>query len=1014
MAENRSYKIMVFRPTWEEFKNFAKYVEYMESMGAHKAGLAKVIPPPEWVPRKSGYDVQDLNLTIPAPICQVVTGKQGLYQQINIQKKPMSVRQYQELANSERYATPRHFDYEDLERKYWKNITYVAPIYGADVSGSITDNDVNEWNINRLGTILDFVNEDYGISIEGVNTAYLYFGMWKTTFAWHTEDMDLYSINFLHFGAPKTWYAIPPEHGRRLERLANGFFPSSYKTCQAFLRHKMTLISPQILKQYSIPYNKITQEAGEIMITFPYGYHAGFNHGFNCAESTNFACERWVEYGKRASQCTCSKDMVKISMDTFVKRFQPDRYDKWLKGEDVGPHPEEPDRKVAAPLPLPQDILCNKNNPTLPQSYMEGPFKKKKGRMMAGYPNFAEFPPELQLQLMEEDQNLSFGDDLQPDEQQMEVLEDIWLKAGEIDAEDVDICDDGYNVKKGRKMKVKRNRKGRKEEGAKAKKQCGKIVALAPASPGTDDLVKSLVAQESDLINKKKLKHKERRRKKKDEAPSVAPPEASPPPAPVPPPPAPAPPPEEIDQVKAQAAVDRIIRQADEEYERTLALYPPPIAAIRPPPPPPINKGYESAFLSFLQSSGRSLPSSLVRPAKLADSVSLSPIKKELQQISQELPGTSASPDLELFGQLQGNSRTPPSVFYQRPAAAETITLYSAPSAEPLANNQRTPPSLLQKLVPITAAPAGRKPSTFWTNPSFYSVNSCPKMIYVNRDRLFPLTSQPIRLEAPQGPKVVVEPVKQPEPEGARAGGKAPAPTAMHRQLLKCQSGDFRKGRRLKILKELVQFCKNRMEPRVPPVAPSLDPVVQLDDVLNQFPLQQRQLLKRGLSVKPAIDNRLAIGPEEEVWGKHKNGRFYRGRVLAVKPRPRLCIQFECDRTFVEDIGTDCLVDWLGAQDPVEGDRIRVRWTDGVIYEARCVARNDALYYTVLFEDLSQRDLSRGSVYSLKESIPKRVMAKLDVWLQSHASAMTHREHLYELERTLPEKRPVKVKTPET
>lgn len=52
-------------------------------------------------------------------------------------------------------------------------------------------------------------------------------------------------------------YSIPPEHGRRLERLANGFFPGSYKTCQAFLRHKMTLISPQILKQYSIPYNKV-------------------------------------------------------------------------------------------------------------------------------------------------------------------------------------------------------------------------------------------------------------------------------------------------------------------------------------------------------------------------------------------------------------------------------------------------------------------------------------------------------------------------------------------------------------------------------------------------------------------------------------------------------------------------------------------------------------------------------------------------------------------------------------
>lgn len=556
---------MVFRPTWEEFKDFSKYVQVMESQGAHKAGLAKVIPPPEWVPRKSGYNIDDLDVTIPAPICQVVTGKQGLYQQINIQKKPMTVQQYRELANSERYATPKHFDYEDLERKYWKNITYVAPIYGADVSGSLTDSDVNEWNINRLGTILDFVNEDYGISIEGVNTAYLYFGMWKTTFAWHTEDMDLYSINYLHFGAPKTWYSIPPEHGRRLERLANGFFPGSYKTCQAFLRHKMTLISPQILKQYTIPYNKITQEAGEIMITFPYGYHAGFNHGFNCAESTNFACERWVEYGKRASHCTCSKDMVKISMDTFIKRFQPDRYEMWLKGEDVGPHPEEPNRQVAAPLPLPQDILCNKNNPTLPQSFLDAPPAKRSGRKgrMSYQPEFtaAGFPAELQLQLMEEDSNFNV-DDLPPDEQQLEVLEDIWLKAGEIEAEDATICDEGYRVNKRKRHRNRHEegvlsslvrRRGRKpkldadgnrinkrrlakkkahslgedltglyepcESGV--KKTCGQIVApiKLDGDAAAAELVKSLVAQRADKLlrlNDEFLHHKKHKKHDKE------------------------------------------------------------------------------------------------------------------------------------------------------------------------------------------------------------------------------------------------------------------------------------------------------------------------------------------------------------------------------------------------------------------------------------------------------------------------------------------------------------------
>lgn len=53
----------------------------------------------------------------------------------------MSVQEYKEMAESKTYATPSFFKYEDLERKYWKNITYGSPIYGADVSGSITDPD---------------------------------------------------------------------------------------------------------------------------------------------------------------------------------------------------------------------------------------------------------------------------------------------------------------------------------------------------------------------------------------------------------------------------------------------------------------------------------------------------------------------------------------------------------------------------------------------------------------------------------------------------------------------------------------------------------------------------------------------------------------------------------------------------------------------------------------------------------------------------------------------------------
>uniref|UniRef100_A0A8I5U6D0 Lysine demethylase 4C n=1 Tax=Pongo abelii TaxID=9601 RepID=A0A8I5U6D0_PONAB len=134
---NPSCKIMTFRPSMEEFREFNKYLAYMESKGAHRAGLAKVIPPKEWKPRQCYDDID--NLLIPAPIQQMVTGQSGLFTQYNIQKKAMTVKEFRQLANSGKYCTPRYLDYEDLERKYWKNLTFVAPIYGADINGSIYD-----------------------------------------------------------------------------------------------------------------------------------------------------------------------------------------------------------------------------------------------------------------------------------------------------------------------------------------------------------------------------------------------------------------------------------------------------------------------------------------------------------------------------------------------------------------------------------------------------------------------------------------------------------------------------------------------------------------------------------------------------------------------------------------------------------------------------------------------------------------------------------------------------------
>ena len=42
---NPDCDILVFRPTLKEFRHFSTYIQYVESQGAHRAGICKIIPP---------------------------------------------------------------------------------------------------------------------------------------------------------------------------------------------------------------------------------------------------------------------------------------------------------------------------------------------------------------------------------------------------------------------------------------------------------------------------------------------------------------------------------------------------------------------------------------------------------------------------------------------------------------------------------------------------------------------------------------------------------------------------------------------------------------------------------------------------------------------------------------------------------------------------------------------------------------------------------------------------------
>jgi [histone H3]-trimethyl-L-lysine9/36 demethylase len=344
----------VYRPSLNEFQNFGKYIQQIEkSVDLEQVGLVKIIPP-EGEPGASplspllsclaiiidhdtfiGWYQKHLNLNdlenflIVSPVSQLVSRVgSGSYTVNLLEKHDMTFASFHQFAQRN-CLQKKDLLYEDIERNFWRSVGVngglADPMYGADMVGTFFGSDhASSWNINHLDTPLKII----GHNLPGVSNAMLYFGCWRAMFAFHTEDMELYSINYLHYGAPKSWYSVPPKYKQRFENLAQSLYPEEARHCSQFLRHKTSLISPSRLRDCAIPYHTAVQEIGEFMITFPGSYHQGYNHGFNIAEATNFATERWIDVARKAKICSCQPDSVSIDMDIFETLYYRDQMKK--------------------------------------------------------------------------------------------------------------------------------------------------------------------------------------------------------------------------------------------------------------------------------------------------------------------------------------------------------------------------------------------------------------------------------------------------------------------------------------------------------------------------------------------------------------------------------------------------------------------------------------------------------------------------------------------------------------
>jgi len=210
---------------------------------------------------------------------------------------------------------------ETVEGEYWRVVEKpteeIEVLYGADVETGVFGSGfpkaipgtqpgeadpyvTSGWNLNNFARLPGSVLSYEGGDISGVLVPWLYLGMCFSSFCWHVEDHHFYSLNYMHWGAPKVWYGVPGSAAVHLEQAMRKYLPHLFEEQPDLLHKLVTQLSPSVLNSEGVPVYRCVQKAGEFVLTFPRAYHAGFNCGFNCAEAVNVAPIDWLPHGQSA------------------------------------------------------------------------------------------------------------------------------------------------------------------------------------------------------------------------------------------------------------------------------------------------------------------------------------------------------------------------------------------------------------------------------------------------------------------------------------------------------------------------------------------------------------------------------------------------------------------------------------------------------------------------------------------------------------------------------------------
>ncbi|XP_052211675.1 putative lysine-specific demethylase JMJ16 isoform X2 [Diospyros lotus] len=352
----------VFKPSEEEFKGTLKYIASLRPQ-AESYGICRIIPPLSWKPPcllKEKWEsskfttlvqrinqLQDLCLRRKHKgIHEKMKGKRRRTLGMSLQSELFEPGPEYTLESFKKHADnfkgqyfsmegkvtdvdvnscmpefPLEPSVERIEGEYRRIIEspteQIEVLYGADLNGRVfgsgfptmsnsadastyPDYVGSGWNLNNLPTFTGSLLVFESCETSSILTPQVFVGMCFSSHCWEVEEHHLYSLFYMHLGAPKVWYGIPGRYYFKFEAAMKKYFPDLLVKNPNLLHKMVNQLSPSILKSEGIPVYRCVQYPGEYVLVFPGTYFSGFDCGFNCTEKAMFAPFDWLPHGQNA------------------------------------------------------------------------------------------------------------------------------------------------------------------------------------------------------------------------------------------------------------------------------------------------------------------------------------------------------------------------------------------------------------------------------------------------------------------------------------------------------------------------------------------------------------------------------------------------------------------------------------------------------------------------------------------------------------------------------------------